>query len=263
MKIQESLALEQTGVISIVGAGGKTSLMYALARELGEAGKKVLTTTTTMIFPPSGAQSEATLVGRHAGEILERAGALLKTHAHLTAASQYLPADGKLKGVDPAAVETIAEAELFDFIIVEADGAAGRSLKACAPHEPVVPRCSDRVVAVAGLDAVGKPLTEELVLRSAIFSRLTGLELSGKITEAAIAAALCHDMASISVSTRGSLKIAFLNKADSPEMLEAGRRLTTAIEHRKEAVFDRIIIGELREKPMIYRCCAPQQRRAS
>ncbi len=47
------LKLKSQGVISIIGAGGKTSLMFSLAKELSKSGKKVLTTTTTKIFMPT------------------------------------------------------------------------------------------------------------------------------------------------------------------------------------------------------------------
>lgn len=37
---------------ALVGAGGKTTLMYALARRMADAGRRVVCTTTTKIFPP-------------------------------------------------------------------------------------------------------------------------------------------------------------------------------------------------------------------
>ena len=55
--LREGLKLEKGGVVSLVGAGGKTSLMFRLARELSIAGDAVLTTTTTKIFEPSGDQT--------------------------------------------------------------------------------------------------------------------------------------------------------------------------------------------------------------
>jgi probable selenium-dependent hydroxylase accessory protein YqeC len=44
--LSDNLPLKGGGVISFVGAGGKTTLMFRLARELAEAGKSVLVTTT-------------------------------------------------------------------------------------------------------------------------------------------------------------------------------------------------------------------------
>jgi probable selenium-dependent hydroxylase accessory protein YqeC len=261
MNIRESLALGRKGIISIVGAGGKTSLMYALARELVATGKRVLTTTTTKIFSPTGEQSPATIVSRFPEEIVEKAELLLKKYSHLTVASEYLQAHHKLKGLESSAIEYIWRSNLFDFIVIEADGAARRSLKACAPHEPVVPRFSDRVVAMVGLDVVAKPLTEEWVFRSGIFSRITGLEPSEDITEASITSAIIHDMSSVSVSRQESMKIAFLNKADTLEALQAGERIAALIEKSGRAIFNRIIIGELGMEPFIHMCKTVQQRR--
>lgn len=41
-------------VTALVGAGGKTTLMYALAASTVAAGEKVICTTTTKIFPQIG-----------------------------------------------------------------------------------------------------------------------------------------------------------------------------------------------------------------
>lgn len=256
MNIEEALALEHTGVISIVGAGGKTSLMYSLARELAAAGRRVLTTTTTRILAPSSDQSPAAIVERTPEKIVEKAERLLENYAHLTAASEYMEGNTKLKGLDFSAIQHVVQSNLFDFIVIEADGAARRSLKACAPHEPVVPPFSDRVVAMAGLDVVAKPLTEEWVFRSTIFSRITGLELLQAVTEASISSAIIHDMASVAVTGQKTMKIVFLNKADNLRALLAGERIAALIRKNGSTVFHRTVIGELRTGALIHRCIA-------
>ena len=258
MSIQEALALGEKGVVSITGAGGKTSLMYSLARELVAAGKKVLTTTTTKIFLPTQEESPVTIVTRFPEEIVEKAEALLNKHCHLTVASDYLQAYHKLKGLEPSVIEYILQANLFDFIIIEADGAARRSLKASAPYEPVVPKFSNCVVAMIGLDVVAKPLTEEWVFRSSIFSRITGLKLLQNVTESSIASAIIHDMSSVSVTGQESMKIAFLNKADNLKARQAGERISAFIEKSGRNIFHRIIIGGLKPEPFIHVCKAIQ-----
>lgn len=45
---------EKKHVISLVGAGGKTTLMYALAKCFTENGARTVVTTTTHIFRPEG-----------------------------------------------------------------------------------------------------------------------------------------------------------------------------------------------------------------
>ena len=44
--------LPEHAVISVTGAGGKTSLIFAWARELAAAGKSVIITTTTHMYRP-------------------------------------------------------------------------------------------------------------------------------------------------------------------------------------------------------------------
>jgi len=261
LNLQEALSLGSKGVISLVGAGGKTSLMYALARELVSSGRRVLTTTTTRIFMPEGDHFSAAIISDVAGEITAQAEVLLKDHSHLTAGSAFLKDQNKLNGLKPAVIESILHSGLFDFIIIEADGAARRPLKACAPHEPVVPLFSDRIVALAGLDAVAKPLTGELVFRSSIFSRVTGLAPMQEITESSIASVMLHDMSAISDTGRASMRIAFLNKADNRERRQAGERIAAIFEKEDRSIFHRIIIGTLKPTPTIYQCMEMEQER--
>lgn len=261
MKIKDALSLGDKGVISLVGAGGKTSLMYSLARELVSAGKRVLTTTTTKIFMPTRKESPVTIVSKVPEEIVKKAETLLRDHFHITVGSEYLQTHDKLNGLEPSVIEYILQADLFDFIIIEADGAAGRSLKACAPHEPVVPLFSDCIVSLVGLDAVEKPLTEEWVFRSSIFSRIAGLELMLSVSESAIASVMLHDMSSIAVPEQECVKIAFLNKADNLKALTAGEKIAALVEKKGKTVFHKIVIGELRPFPHIHQCRVVQQER--
>lgn len=254
MNLQEALSLHDKGVVSLVGAGGKSSLMFSLARELVAAGKSVLTTTTTKIFMPSSAESPVTILSKIPEEIVEKAETLLGEYSHLTVGSEHLQIHDKLNGLEPSVIEHILHADLFDFIIIEADGADRKPLKACAPHEPVVPLFSDCIVALVGLDVVSKPLTEEWVFRPAIFSRITGLKLMQSVTESDIASLMLHDMSSITETGRRSTKIAFLNKADNLKALEAGERIAAFLQKRGRGIFHRVVIGELRAEPVIQQC---------
>lgn len=163
--------------------------------------------------------------------------------------------------MNPAVLEDIYGANLFDFIIIEADGAARRSLKTCASREPVVPLFSDLIVSIVGLDVVAKPLSEEWVFRSGHFSRITGLELMREVTESSIASILLHDMSSITVTGQETMKIAFLNKADNVKAMISGERIADILEKSGSAIFDRIVIGELWTDPVIHQCRVLQHRR--
>ena len=53
------LGIPEHAVISVTGAGGKTSLMFGLAKELAAEGKKVAVTTTTHLLSPESMAEEA------------------------------------------------------------------------------------------------------------------------------------------------------------------------------------------------------------
>jgi len=118
-QLRDALLLKGGGVVSLVGAGGKTSLMFRLAQELSAAGETVLTTTTTRIFMPEEGQSRCVILADTAEKILERAAPELNEHRHLTAAAGLSVDPGKLAGLTvddlmdavshPKAAETIAE----------------------------------------------------------------------------------------------------------------------------------------------------------
>ncbi len=254
MNIKQALSLGGKGVVSIVGAGGKTTLMYSLANELVSAGKRVLTTTTTKIFKPTPEECPVTILSKRSDEIIEKARILMQDCSHITLGAEYEPLRGKYIGVNPDILADILESDLFDYIIIEADGAAQKSLKACAFNEPVVPVFTDCLVSLAGLDVVGKLLDEQWVFRADIFSNITKLPLSHKITEAEIAEMLIHDIASIKALKQDVIKIAFLNKADTIPLQKAGNEIAVLIEERGRDCFHRVIVGRLKEEPVIHTC---------
>ena len=90
---------------------------------------------------------------------------------------------------------------------------------------------------------------------------ITGLELMQNVTESSIVSAMLHDMSSIIVTGKKCMKIAFLNKADNLKALKAGERITALLEQEGRGILDRVVIGELRPKPVIQQCRVMQQRR--
>jgi probable selenium-dependent hydroxylase accessory protein YqeC len=50
--LEEAFSLREKEVISLIGGGGKTTLMFALGKELSLRRKGILLTTTTKIWDP-------------------------------------------------------------------------------------------------------------------------------------------------------------------------------------------------------------------
>ncbi len=276
--LKKCLNLKHGGVISLVGAGGKTTLMFGIAKVLSDAGDLVLTTTTTKMMRPDPDQSRHLILSDSLEEILERARELVGHPARLSdrgkgrdtgkgtgtgtdtggifAASGYADARGKLTGLPPEFIDELWKSGIFRWILVEADGAARRPLKAPAPHEPLIPKSSGWVVGVAGLDAVGKPLGERWVFRHELYAEITGLSPGQSVTEASMAAAFIHENG-IMKQTRSCpanpCRIAFLNKADCPGTLESGRKIASLLDRRGKRL-ERVLIGKALCDPVVVEC---------
>ena len=156
-------------VVALVGAGGKTSAAFALAREGVDS--RVALTTTTMIRDPrleEGRSFDRVAVDEgRAATISPRAGA-----GPLILASGVDEAAGKLRGSAGGRVEALSGC--CDLMLVEADGSRGLSVKAPAAWEPVVPACADLVVGLIGLDCLGELLGPRTAHRPEILGSIVG-----------------------------------------------------------------------------------------
>ena len=145
MGIWEQLHLNMAvhRLVALVGAGGKTSTLYALAKEGVEAGRRVVVTTTTHMMPHPGLPLT---------DHMEELPALLERHPAVTL-GRFLRPDKLSEAGQPE--ECLRWADL---VLVEADGARLRPLKAPADHEPVIPHGAAAVIAAAGLDCLGRSI---------------------------------------------------------------------------------------------------------
>jgi probable selenium-dependent hydroxylase accessory protein YqeC len=246
--------LEGGGVVSLVGAGGKTSLMFRMARELTAIGESVLLTTTTKIFVPEEGQAPCLILSDSYDTVVYRARNFLEKHLYVMAASGRLPNQRKIVGFHPEVIDRLWQAGLFQWIIVEADGAAGRALKVPADHEPVLPACTKWLIGVAGLVAVGKPLSDNWVFRPELFARRTALFPGRTVTADAIAEALVHPDGIMKGAPASALRLAFLNQADLPGALRAGRRIAALLARRRVAGLNRVVIGQILFEPPVLEC---------
>ena len=244
--LRQALMLGDGGVISLVGAGGKTSLMFKLAHELSMTGESVLTTTTTKIFEPGPDQSACVIVSGSAVRLLDQAKGLIDKHPHITMALDRLPEAGKLIGIPLEAVDSLWKSHLFRWIVVEADGAAGRPLKAPADHEPVIPDCTSCLVGLAGLSGIGRPLNDQWVFRPERFAELAGIPQNSGITESAVGDVITHKKGLFKNASARAARIAFLNQADTPEYFAAGQRIARLLTEKLGTGLDRVVIGQAR-----------------
>lgn len=226
----EAFNLSENRYIFIIGGGGKTTLMFRLAHLLADKRYRVLTTTSTKIVRPTKTESSRVLVETSLPSLLQKTPE--SQVRHTTIAKSHLGA--KLSGFSADELDTIRHAGATDYLIVEADGSAGRSLKAHQAGEPVVSTTADLVIVVIGVDCVGKPLNEATVHRAALFSRLLSLAPQTPIT--------CRDVARIVLHPKGYLQrvgtetrvICYLSKVRTDNDRGTARRLSEDLQRLDE-----------------------------
>jgi len=214
------------GVIALVGAGGKTSALFGLGEELAGRGPAwgVVLTTTTHLYDPR----------RETGRVFDRV-ALAPAWAEparglepepawdpgpawpdrgrrIVLAARELPGEGKLRGIDPFRVGQLARS--WPYVLVEADGARGRPVKAPADFEPALPPAAGLVVGVVGLDCLGQPMAGPWVHRPERFGPLAGCAPGEPIRPEHLAALCRAPQGLFKGVPAGTPRVLLLNKAD-------------------------------------------------
>jgi probable selenium-dependent hydroxylase accessory protein YqeC len=147
---------------------------------------------------------------------------------------------GKLLGVSPSAIDALAD--LFDLVLVEADGSRGLPIKAPASHEPVLPGSSALVIGVIGLDALGKPMAGGTVHRPELFGPLVGCAPGEAITAAHLARLVASPDGLFKGAPEGSLRVVLLNKAD---LVESSLAASCREAILAASCADAVVLGEL------------------
>lgn len=249
--LSEALGLGKREMISLTGAGGKTTLMFRLASELMLLGKRVITTTTTKILEPSDKESPYCFVSEHEKEILAFVRHHLGRYGHITLVRESI-GEGKLKGISPELANSLWDLYEIDMLIIEADGAAGRPVKAPRIGEPVIPSRTTLVIGILGLDGVGKELNDQNIFQASLVSKLTGIPEGEKMTEEAMALLMTHPEGLFKGAPALSRRMAFLNKADVREGLVKSKKIVQEIFKRREGKVERVVSGQLKgESPAV------------
>jgi probable selenium-dependent hydroxylase accessory protein YqeC len=179
-------------LISIVGAGGKTTTMYTLANELAQGGMRVITTTTTQIFFPRSGETGTLIVAEEMPALLKLVSAALKQHHHVTVAGAVTSA-GKLDGLQPEQPYELLAKSGADAVIVEADGARHRMIKAPSEREPVVPPQTNVALLMMSAGAINQPLSAQVAHRPEHVAGVAGINQGDILTPSAIARLMTSD----------------------------------------------------------------------
>jgi len=203
VQFAESLNIEK-GLTTIIGSGGKTTLLHTLASEL--QGTVILTTSTHMypaegfitILSPSEFQLAAALQGTRVvcvGNPAER---------------------GKITAPD---IDLDRLTQMADYVLVEADGAKRLPLKAHAAHEPVIPIGTNQTICVVGALGFNRPINQ-VVHRAQRFAELANATVTDLATPERVATV---------IETEGLAARVFVNQCDTPALAKRAQKMTNIL----------------------------------
>lgn len=240
MLLSQALALPpEGGTLSLVGAGGKTSLMLALSRELADTGARVVCTTTTHILRPGSGEADELLTGGW-----EKLPQLLGPGKIVFMGEPAT--EGKLSAPPKRALS--AAAKLADWLIVEADGSHRLPVKAPAEYEPRLFEPSAAVIAAAGLTALGRPIGE-VCHRSGLACAVLNVSPETRLTPELLARLLCSERGQFkNVGNAGRFRV-LLNQADDRALAELGGE--TARQIQKLLPGCRVVVAALRQEQRV------------
>ena len=240
MKLRDALRIQRHEVVSFVGAGGKTTTMFALAHELERSRLKVITTTTAKIGAPSSEQTPCFIVESERERLLPRVSEALRRHAHVTVACSAYAQD-KYGGVPAGWIKDLRDLPQVFAVLVEADGARKLPLKAPRPGEPIIPPDTTLLVACAGMTGIGSPLDEAHVCRSEQFARLSGRPPGAIVEPSDVARVLGDPEGGLKDLPAGARAVALLNQVGDPQQQSIAQEVAQALHRRR--VFDEVLIG--------------------
>ncbi len=252
MRLIEALNLRAPSSVAFVGAGGKTSALFRAAHEICTAGytgtgselrhEPVLVSTTTHFEVDQIKLADRHILVSSQDEIEER---LERLSAGVIAVTGEECGDKRIAGLDEVSIRKLSSLARNKNLplIIEADGARRRPVKAPAEHEPAIPEWVDHVVVVVGMGAVGKPTTETHVHRIERFTAVTGLQASSIITTDALVDLLLHPHGGLKNIPVGTRRTVLINQADTVDSQAGAMRMA----ERLVGVYDSVVITALQK----------------
>lgn len=179
MNLKECFNLSQHEVISLIGSGGKTSLMFALSQLFDN--DKVLITTTTKIGFPTRDKFDHYISDEVPFKEAARGITLLASNGKV---------GEKITDVSLEALKNLVPS--FDKVLIEADGSKTLPLKGWKPFEPVIIEETTLTIGLIPISVLEEEISEEIIHRLPLFLNMIEKKKGDKIDAKTLAEVIAH-----------------------------------------------------------------------
>ena len=207
------LLAARSGIVCAVGAGGKKSVLRAIAAE--HPGRVAVTGTVPFVPPPDSLSAD-----RITGDLDALAEQLDgDRHHRIVVFGRPAEKKGRWGGLPGEIIANWHPRFGFDVTLVKADGARMRWVKAPADDEPVLPPVYDTLIPVFSARALGEPLTDRIAHRPSLVEHVTGCR-AGEIFQPEHAARLLASNDGLLRGAGQSQVRPVINMVDDPQRRE-------------------------------------------
>ncbi len=227
------------GVVCMVGAGGKKTAMYELATSF--EGRVALTSTSHMFEYDESVVDEVIITKTTVPK------SDLKSRVVAYAGDTDTP--NRVGGLQSEKIRTIWEEAGYDLLVIKADGARSRLIKAPANHEPLIPDFAELVVPVVSGLVVGQPLTEKIAHRVDLLADVMEMVKGSVVAPVNIARLLSSQNGSLR-GTKDIRVVPIINMVDSSQILATCTE-AALLAFERTSRFDRVVLTELRSSAIV------------
>lgn len=229
MTLEKLLEIKKGDIVTVVGAGGKTSLITYLTKTYSSK-NKVLLSTTTKIYLPKKSDYDNKIMSTNLSNTFIKEG--------VTLYGQYINNENKVMGVNFKELDVIIKD--FDYSFIEGDGSKHKKLKGWNEYEPLVYPKTTKNIGILDISAYGMCINNRNIHRLDQFLKICGRN-NGKIN--------LENLKNVVLNKNGLFKnsvgekILFINKVESKEKEEMAIKLISMIKNKDEDI--KIVYGSL------------------
>jgi probable selenium-dependent hydroxylase accessory protein YqeC len=230
--LSDMLKLDKYKNIALVGAGGKTTLIYRLAEKIRPV-KKILVSSTTMFLEPHESRYDFidySYREDYSFDVMPENGIYIVCNGRTP--------DNNLLGLGREEVARLSGH--FDNSIIECDYSMGRPLKGFRQSEAGVPDPTDITVGVLDIEALGLEIKSDNIFHLDRFIEITGSRIYSMVTLENLKS-IVDDPEGLFLGARGK-RVLFINKVEKSIDIELMKRLVDIIDKNR---LDMVIAGSL------------------
>jgi len=178
MGLIDTFKIKDKDIITIIGAGGKTSLMYSASSLLRNKYKVLVTTTTHIYIPDKNIYDEIIMINDFTNKYYQ---SILENNKNgVYVVGNYIVNNCKIKGLTFEMLYKIIHN--FDIVIIEGDGSKEKSLKGWNELEPVIYPKTTKTIGLLDITSIGLDINEENIHRVDRFLDIINDYSANKVT---------------------------------------------------------------------------------